>query len=101
MAPPTGARAQPERVVKRTRISAAWVAAIVGVLVLILLLIFILQNQDSATVNFLWMSGSLPVGVGVLLAAVGGALLVALLGAARILQLRHRFRKANGGRHQA
>ncbi|RBM21098.1 DUF1049 domain-containing protein [Prauserella sp. PE36] len=97
----TGPQARPEPVVKRTRISAAWVAAIVGVLVLILLLIFILQNQASATVNFLWMSGSLPVGVGVLLAAVGGALLVALLGAARILQLRHRFRKANGGRHQA
>ncbi|GAB3502741.1 lipopolysaccharide assembly protein LapA domain-containing protein [Amycolatopsis cihanbeyliensis] len=90
---PSTAAGQPS-VADRTRIGAAWVTAIVGALVLILLLIFILQNQDGVTVTFLGISGSLPLGVALLLAAVAGALLVALLGAARILQLRRRFRRA-------
>ncbi|WP_216216266.1 lipopolysaccharide assembly protein LapA domain-containing protein [Amycolatopsis aidingensis] len=92
--PGPGAPAGHSAVSDRTRISAAWVTAIVGALVLILLLIFILQNQDGVTVTFLGLSGSLPLGVALLLAAVAGALLVALLGAARILQLRRRFRRA-------
>ena len=74
--------------VTRTRISGIWIAVIVAALLLIFLLIFILQNLASATVHYLGASGTLPLGVALLLASVGGALLVALVGTARILQLR-------------
>jgi uncharacterized integral membrane protein len=82
------APAAPPTPVRHTRISGTWVAMIVAVIVLIFLLIFILQNLSSITLSFLGASGNLPLGVAMLLAAVGGALLVALVGAARILQLR-------------
>ncbi|HWE91868.1 MAG TPA: lipopolysaccharide assembly protein LapA domain-containing protein [Pseudonocardiaceae bacterium] len=74
--------------VRHTRISGTWVAIIVAVIVLVFLLIFILQNLANATVSFLGAGGTLPLGVAMLLAAVAGALLVSLVGTARILQLR-------------
>ncbi|MCU1681391.1 MAG: hypothetical protein JWQ81_2130 [Amycolatopsis sp.] len=80
--------------IKRTRVSGTWVAVVVAILVLILLLIFILQNLDSATVHFFGMSGSMPLAVAMLFSAIAGALLVALVGGARILQLRGETRKA-------
>jgi len=72
----------------RTRVSAAFVGAVAGLLVLVLLLIFILENTESVTVNFLGASGRLGLGLALLVAAVAGALVVAILGVARIAQLR-------------
>lgn len=80
--------------IKRTRVSGTWVAVIVALIILTFLLIFILQNLDTATVTFLGMTGSLPLGVAMLLSAIGGAALVALVSAARILQLRKATKKA-------
>lgn len=71
-----------------TRISGAWVAVVVAVVALVFLLIFILQNLTGANVYFLGAAGALPMGVAMLLATVAGALLIALFGSARILQLR-------------
>ncbi|MFF5173309.1 lipopolysaccharide assembly protein LapA domain-containing protein [Micromonospora sp. NPDC000089] len=65
-----------------------WVAAVVFAFVLLLLLIFVLQNGQRAEVSFLGAHGALPMGVALLLAAVVGVLLVALPGTARIVQLR-------------
>jgi uncharacterized integral membrane protein len=65
-----------------------WVATVAFALVLLLLLIFILQNGQRAEVSFLGAQGHLPMGVALLLAAVFGVLLVALPGTARIAQLR-------------
>ncbi|WP_446210379.1 lipopolysaccharide assembly protein LapA domain-containing protein [Micromonospora sp. IBSANI012] len=65
-----------------------WVAAVLFAFVLLLLLIFVLQNGQRAEVSFLGAHGHLPVGVALLLAAVFGILLVALPGTARIVQLR-------------
>ncbi len=53
---------------------------IVAAVGLVFLLIFILRNLTSASVHFLGTNGTLPMGVAILLAAVGGALLLALLG---------------------
>jgi uncharacterized integral membrane protein len=86
-------RPSSSKIVKRTRISGTWVAVVVAAIVLIFLLIFILQNQATATVRFLGFSGSLPLGVAMLFATIAGALLVALIGTARILQLRRRVRR--------
>ncbi|MEV4057302.1 lipopolysaccharide assembly protein LapA domain-containing protein [Amycolatopsis sp. NPDC049688] len=76
-----------------TRISGTWVAVIAGLLVLAVLLVFILQNLDPATVHFFGAEGSLPLAIAMLFSAIGGAALVALIGGARILQLRKQARR--------
>jgi uncharacterized integral membrane protein len=76
-----------------TRISGTWVAVIAGLLVLTVLLVFILQNLDPATVHFFGAEGSLPLAIAMLFSALGGAALVALIGGARILQLRKQARR--------
>jgi uncharacterized integral membrane protein len=75
-----------------TRASGYWAAVVVGLLVLLVLIIFILENGQRASVSFFGVHGHLPEGVALLLAAVIGGLFVVLSGAARILQLRSRAR---------
>jgi uncharacterized integral membrane protein len=72
-----------------------WAAVVVGLVLLILLIIFIMQNQDQVAVRYLGMEGVVPLGMALFIASVTGAVLVAIAGAARILQLRagaHRTR---------
>ena len=74
--------------VPRTRTSSAWVAAAIGVLLTLLMLVFILQNGDRVRMHFLWMDFTLPLGVALLMAGVVGALIVFVVGIGRMLQLR-------------
>ena len=85
---PNGSRSERDRGVPRTRLAGVWVASVLFALVLLLLLIFILQNTQPAAFNFFGVRANRPVGVALLLAAVFGILLVALPGTARIVQLR-------------
>jgi putative membrane protein len=55
--------------------------------------VFILENTKRVKVSFFGASGHLPLGVALLLAAVAGALVLAISGAARVLQLRRGVRK--------
>lgn len=71
-----------------TRASRLWAAVAVVLLLALLMLVFILQNGRQEQMQFLWMQFTLPLGVALLLAAVGGGLLVILLGVARLSQLR-------------
>lgn len=80
--------AQVGTAVPRSRTGGLWVAAVAFAAVLLLLLIFVLQNGQRVDVSFLGLHGHLPLGVALLLAAVFGVLLVALPGTARIVQLR-------------
>ena len=94
--PAAGAAASPalpQHKIGRTRISGTWVATICSAIVLLLLLIFILQNGRTVEVSYFGAHGHLPLGVALLLAAVGGVLLVALAGSARIIQLRRTARR--------
>lgn len=78
-----------------SRAGATWIALVgVGVL-LVLLVIFILQNTQSVRVSFLGFDGTAPLAVCLLIAAAAGILLTALAGSLRILQLRHRVRRAD------
>jgi uncharacterized integral membrane protein len=83
----------PEDAVKFTRAGALWSALIVGMVVLILLLVFIMQNGDTTTVHLFGWDWQLPVGVALLLAAIAGGALTFLVGTARILQLRRAAKK--------
>jgi putative membrane protein len=92
-APDKGAPELPHHKIHRTRISGTWVAISLFTLVLLLLLIFILQNSRTVDVSYFGMHGHLPLGVALLLAAVCGILLLACAGSARIIQLRSTARK--------
>ncbi|GAA1861343.1 hypothetical protein GCM10009715_06000 [Paeniglutamicibacter psychrophenolicus] len=81
-----------------TRAAVIWTFTVVAVLVLILLVIFMVQNQDRVNVYFLGFHGQLALGVAMLIAAVGGAVVVSIVGAVRIIQLRARARTANKAR---
>ena len=62
-------------------------------MILIVLLVFIMQNTDSTTIHFFGWQWNLPVGVAILLAAVCGGLLTVAAGTARIVQLRRPQRR--------
>jgi uncharacterized integral membrane protein len=64
-----------------------WIAVACFAVVLLLLLIFILQNSHTVDISYFGVHGHLPLGVALLLAAVFGVLLVVLPGTARIIQL--------------
>src|ERR1700682_1025481 len=73
---------------RQTRLSGAWTAIVVGLVALVVILVFILQNQESVDVTFLVFKGHLPLAVALLFALILGAVIVFAFGAARILQLR-------------
>jgi len=79
--------------VKFTRASALWSSLILGFLILIVLLIFITQNTASTAFTFINWHWNLPLGVAILLAAVAGGLVTALVSAARMFQLRRTAKK--------
>jgi uncharacterized integral membrane protein len=103
-AAPPPSHALPQHRIKRTRTGGIWVAVGFFAVILLLLLIFILQNSADVSVSYLGMHGHLPLGVALLLAAVCGVLLVVLAGTARISQLRataRRHRRADAKRAAA
>ncbi len=71
-----------------TRVGTIWVALCAAALLSVALIVFLLQNTGRTQVSFLWMQGSAPLAVMLLIAAVAAALATALLGTARITQLR-------------
>ncbi len=91
-APKTG-KPRKEPAIGFTRAGALWSSLIAGFLILIFLLIFITQNTATTAFTFLNLHWTLPLGVAILLAAVGGGLITVAVGTARILQLRRAAKK--------
>jgi uncharacterized integral membrane protein len=90
--PPAGEARRPV-----TRAGMIWAAVASALVVLVLLIIFILQNQVLVQVKFFGLEGVVALGLALFIAAVAGGVLVAMAGAARIIQLRaadHRRRVA-------
>ena len=93
--PPAPRRGRGDRpAVPRTRAGETWGALTVGMVLLIVVLIFILQNLKSVRVHFLWVTWTIPLAVDLLLATVLGGLIMFSAGSLRILQLR-RLAKRN------
>src|SRR5579875_311552 len=90
---PAAAHPPQQHVIRRTRIGGVWVGMALAAVVLLLLLVFILENGQSANNGYFGAHGHLPLGVALLLAALAGALLVLIPGTARILQLRKTARR--------
>ncbi|MFC9356938.1 lipopolysaccharide assembly LapA domain-containing protein [Rhodococcus sp. NPDC057014] len=74
--------------IKHTRVGATWTGLVIGIIVLVLLLVFILQNLDSVTLELFAWEFTLPLGVTLLFAAIAGAVIMALAGGVRIIQIR-------------
>jgi uncharacterized integral membrane protein len=75
-----------------TRAGMIWVATVAALVLLILLIAFIVQNQDDVRVRFFGLDGTISLGMALFIAAVSGGVLVAVAGAVRIIQLRSRSR---------
>lgn len=74
--------------VKHTRAAALYTGLVVGAIVLIVLMVFIVQNLDQVPIQLFVWTFELPLGISILFAAVAGALVVAAAGGVRILQVR-------------
>ncbi|MDZ7915114.1 MAG: lipopolysaccharide assembly protein LapA domain-containing protein [Rhodococcus sp. (in: high G+C Gram-positive bacteria)] len=79
--------------VEHTNAGRMWIAVAMGAIVVIVLLIFILQNTKQVAISFFAWDFELPLGVALLFAAIGGVLVMASVGGARIWQLRRAYRK--------
>ncbi len=76
-----------------TRVSAAWVAVGSALVLLVLMIVFMLQNSTPIAFHYLGLTISLPAGLAMVIAAVGGGVVVALAGTARVVQLRRDARR--------
>jgi lipopolysaccharide assembly protein A len=90
--PPPAAQ-PPRRERLHTRISGLRTGLIVGVAVLIVVLIFIIQNAHAVNISFFGAHLRLSLAVALFLAAIAGALIMAAAGTARITQLRRIMRR--------
>jgi uncharacterized integral membrane protein len=98
VAPSSAEPTLPQHTVEPTRTSMVWTMVGIGVVLAFAILVFILQNGQRVRVRFLMVHGTLPLGAALLFAALLGALLVLVAGAARVLQLRvvsRRHRRAD------
>jgi lipopolysaccharide assembly protein A len=98
---PAPATPAPRRGSLGSRIGTARTTLIAGALVLIVVLIFIVENAHSVTITFFGAHLRISLAVALLLAAIAGALIMAAAGTARITQLRmtmRRNRRAPQGR---
>ena len=92
-APPRTAPQARPRTALRTKISSMRTALIVGTAVLAVALIFVIQNAHSVDISFLGAHLHLSLAVALMLAAIGGALVMAAAGTARITELRQVMRR--------
>lgn len=76
-----------------TRTSAAWTALAVGMALLIVVVVFILENLQNVKVTFFGVHWKIPLALDLLLAAALGGAVVFAAGALRMLQLRLHARR--------
>ncbi len=79
--------------VPRTRTGSAWLGICTAGVASVVLIVFMLQNTRSVEVTFLWMHGSVPLALALLIAGVGVAVLAMAVGVARMGQLRRLARR--------
>ena len=80
-----------------SRAGAAWVGICVAALVLIALIIFMMQNRQPVLVTFLWMQGTVPLAIALLIAGIGVGIVALVIGTIRISQLRRRLSQERHG----
>jgi len=76
-----------------TRLSGLRTSLIAGAAVLIVVMIFIIQNAHAVNISFLGAHLRLSLAVALFIAAIAGALIMAAAGTARITELRRIMRR--------
>jgi lipopolysaccharide assembly protein A len=94
------ASAAPRREPLRSRIGQVRTALIAGAVVLVLVLIFIIENAHTVTITYFGAHLRMSLAVALLLAAIAGALVMAAAGTARITQLRLSMRRSRRQPHE-
>ncbi len=79
--------------ISSTRIAAVWVWLGIAVLALTAFIVFMVQNTQKVQVDFLWMSGTLPLDLALLIAGAIVGVITAIAGTARITRLRRIFQQ--------
>ena len=93
---PSSVQPPAQKAAKQSRISATWVVLTLFAVVLLLLLVFILENSQSVDISYFGAHGHVPLGVALLLAAVLGTLLAVIAWFGRGVRVRataHKHRK--------
>ena len=75
------------------RVRSGRVGLITAAVFLILLVVFIAQNTATASIHLLGFNGHLPLGLTILISAIIGLLIAAVLGSIRIMQLRRALKR--------
>jgi uncharacterized integral membrane protein len=88
----------PQPLLPVTRTGVAWWALGFSLLLLVLVLIFVLQNLSDTKTSFFGLTWTIPLGLDLLLAALLGGIIAFLLGAARMVQIRRVARRYARGR---
>jgi lipopolysaccharide assembly protein A len=91
--PPASPPQAPQRRHMHTRISGVRTGLIAGFVVLILVVIFVIQNAAAVNISFLGAHLRMSLAVAILIAAIAGALVMTAAGTARITQLRQVMRR--------
>ncbi|MFJ2621086.1 lipopolysaccharide assembly LapA domain-containing protein [Glutamicibacter sp. NPDC087344] len=63
-------------------------STVIGLVLLVLLIIFIAQNQAIVPLQYFGWNGSVSLGLTLFISAVAGGLVIAVVAVARIIQLR-------------
>lgn len=91
--PATGKRDRPVPSTSAGMSAGMWISLILGAIILVLLLIFIVQNNVPADFRYFGWTFRLPLGVAMLFSALGGILVAGIIGSARIFILGRRLKK--------
>jgi uncharacterized integral membrane protein len=83
---------------RSSRTSGAWIAVVTSIVLIVLLIIFIVQNTRSVPLEFLWLDGKVSLSVALLIATALGMTIAALVGSLRIIQLRRRVKREKRSR---
>ena len=81
----------------RSRAGAVWVGICVAAILLIVLVIFMLQNTRPVLVTFFSLEGTVPLAIALLIAGIGVGLIALVVGTIRIGQLRRRLSQERRG----
>lgn len=90
----------PAQAQRASSVARLWVSLALATALLVLLIVFIAENSRSVTISFLGAHGHISLGLALLIAAVVGAAVALLAGAARILQLRREVRRTKRARRR-
>ncbi|NYG56547.1 lipopolysaccharide assembly protein LapA domain-containing protein [Nocardioides perillae] len=91
--PAASRRDHDEDPLRGSRTSGLWVTMVVVGVLIVLLVVFTLQNTQPVDLAFLGWEGRTPLSAAILIAAAAGILITALAGSLRILQLRRRVKR--------